>query len=175
MKTNNFKLVNYFDALINNLDFAIETAINDNQLDKVIVASLNKQRDTLLAEIDHAQAYNLRALADLDIKPYEQLSDADLFQKFCFFIKLPKKQKIKTPQPKLDTNKELEKYEMKKLIEQEIGLVLIITDKFLTSGQIRRFQFLFNSFYEMSKEEEEDEDLKFDSKLFFEDHKSNVI
>jgi hypothetical protein len=107
------RISDYFDSLISKIDVVVESKVAKNQLDTNLLSKLNKQRDDFIKEINYVQAYNLRALSDLDSKPNEELSNDELFPKFCFVIKVPEK-----------------------FSQNEIGLRLIVTDKYLTECQI---------------------------------------
>jgi hypothetical protein len=125
------KLCEYFDSLIHRLDLAVETAIIDNRHDEDLINELNKQRDAFLNEIRRVQAYNLRALSDLNTKPGEELSYDELFAKFCFFIKVFN-----------DQDRLAHSYD--DLAGVEINLRLIVTDKYLTEAQIKCYEAVYN-------------------------------
>jgi hypothetical protein len=131
MNANKIKLSNYFDNLINKLDLAVETTIKDYHFDDDLTAQFNNLRDVFLNEIRYVQSYNFRALADFQIKPDEEITNDELFPKFCFFIKLVPK-------------REEQLVACEHLPGEEIGLRLIVTDKYLTQGQIECFQEVFN-------------------------------
>jgi hypothetical protein len=131
---NKIKLIKYFDDLISELDLRVETAISNNCHDENLIAGFNKQRDVFINEIRYVEAYNLRSLADLNPEQENELINDDLFSKFCFFIEFVERNKDQI-------------YSYDKLVEQEIGLRLIITDKYLTKDQIRCFEVLFNHQY----------------------------
>jgi hypothetical protein len=128
---NKLRIVEYFDGLINKLDKNVETAIKDNHRDDDLIARLNKQRDEFIKEIRSVEADNMSALKELNVSPSDKLSDDKLFPKFCFFLKFPEK-----------IEKQMYCYE--ELVEQEIGLKLIVTDKYLSEGQVECFEAMFN-------------------------------
>jgi hypothetical protein len=121
----------YHDELISKLDLAVETAIANNHLDENLRDGLNKHRDAFISEIRGVEAYNLRSLADLKHEHDNELGNDDLFSKFCFFIELP-----------ILNQRQVDSYD--KLAEQEIGLRLIVTDKYLNESQISCFEASFN-------------------------------
>jgi hypothetical protein len=82
---NKIRLIKDFDDLISELDFRVETAISNNRHDENLVAGFNKQRDAFINEIRYVEAYNLRSLADLNPEKDNELTNDDLFAKFCFF------------------------------------------------------------------------------------------
>jgi hypothetical protein len=120
MLKNKIRISEYFDKLISKIDLAVETRAAKNQLDTSLLTSLNKQRDDFIKEINYVQAYNLRALSDLDSKLGEEISNEELFPKFCFVVEVPES-----------------------LARNEIHSRLIVTDTFLTEGQILCFEELF--------------------------------
>jgi hypothetical protein len=131
MNQGSIRLCNYFDKLINRLDLVVETAIRDNYHDKNLENEFNKQRNEFIKEIREVEAYNLTFISNMNLKPGKVLTDKDLFSKFCFFIEF------------LQTEKK-QVFNYDDLVSQEIGLRLIATDKYLTEGQIKYFENLFN-------------------------------
>jgi hypothetical protein len=123
------KLYEYFDGLINRLDLAVETAILENLHDESITNELNKQRDAFLEEIRDVQAFGLKAISDLSTEPGKELTNKELFPKFCFLIQISDDQEI---------------YTHEKLVELELGLKLIVTDTYLTEGQIKCYENFLN-------------------------------
>jgi hypothetical protein len=73
---------------------------------------------------------DLKAISNREIKSNEELSNEDLFPKFCFFVKTERAR---------DSD-----YIHDNLIGEEIGLLLIVTDKYLSEGQIRCFEYVIN-------------------------------
>jgi len=140
MIKNRVRLSGYFDDLVYRLDVLVETFINENYYDANLTCNLNKQRDAFLHEIRSVEEFNLKALSDSNIEPGQELSDKKLFPKFCFFIQLSKRQTKQT-------------YKYDELIGQEFSLRLIVTDKYLTEGQIKCYENLVNSF-QASKEKD---------------------
>jgi hypothetical protein len=131
---NKIKLVKHFDELISRLDLVVETALTNNRHDENLIARFKKHRDAFINEIRYIEAHNLRSLSDL--KPQEDTEPIDLFAKFCFFIGFHERKNKKAT------------FDYDKLVEQEIGLRLIVTDKYLTEGQIKCFEALFNRIHE---------------------------
>jgi hypothetical protein len=131
MSSYKIKICDYFDALINRLDLVVETAIIDNNHDQKLIDQLNHMRNVLLNEIRYIQAYNLRALSDLNTNQEDaELTNEDLFPKFCFFVELP------------ETSCE-RAYSYMDLVGSEISLRLIVLDKYLTEAQIKRYKSVF--------------------------------
>jgi hypothetical protein len=97
-----------------------------------MLAGLIRQRVAFINEIRHVEAYNLRALVDLDTaKPKtEELKYEDLFRKFCFFVEF-------------ENRREKRMFNCENLVESTIGLRLIVTDQYLSEGQIQCFRNLF--------------------------------
>jgi hypothetical protein len=125
------KIIEYFDKLVNKLDLAVEMAIYQNCYDEQFKCGLNKQRDAFLAEIKDVQDFNLKALSSRDIRPDQELSNEDLFPKFCFFIEYIKKKN--------------EIIEIDQQVAEEIDLRLIVSDKYLTEEQIECYDRVFNT------------------------------
>jgi hypothetical protein len=148
MSKNKIRISEYFEALINKIDLVVETRAADNQLDTNLLTTLNKQRDDLIKKINYVQAYNLRVLSDLDKNTDQELNNEDLFPKFCFVVQVPES-----------------------LAKKQISFRLIVTDKYLTEGQIECFEELFcfkmfkSSMYEY----------KLGTKFFFENIRTQVI
>jgi hypothetical protein len=81
MFKNKVKISDYFEALINKIDLAVETRTAKNQLDTDLLTKLNKQRDDFIQEINYVQDFNLKALSEyLVTKPDEELRNEELFQ-----------------------------------------------------------------------------------------------
>jgi hypothetical protein len=131
MNKNKIKIVDYFAGLINQLDLKVETLLIENELDENLTSCINKLRDTFINEIRYVEAYNLRSLSDMEIGPDEALTESDLFTKFCFFIKHVEKKEKKT-------------FYINQLAEQEIGLRLVVTDRYLDNLQIKCCETLVN-------------------------------
>ncbi len=138
------KIAEYFDVLINKLDVAVETSTYKNCNDQELIYGLNRQRDAFLAEINQVQEFDLRALSEKVIKPDQEVSDEDLFAKFCFFIKY-------------DQSKSKETIEIDQQVAKEIGLRLIVTDKYLTRRQIEFYEKVFDSILPIDKSTERKE------------------
>ena len=66
MNKNKFRLHEYFDTLVSRLDLAVETAISENHHDVNLMNELNNKRDAFINEIRDVQAFNLKALSDLN-------------------------------------------------------------------------------------------------------------
>jgi hypothetical protein len=130
MATYKLKIAEYFDALVNRLDMAVETSINRNCYNEQLKCEHNKQRDAFLAEINQAQDFNLRALSKKEIAPNQKLGNEDLFAKFCFFIDYVQKNN--------------ECINLEQQVSENIGLRLIVTDKYLTEEQIKCYDEVFN-------------------------------
>jgi hypothetical protein len=122
------RLSEYFDDLISELDFAVETSIANNIKNEEFTSKLNAQREVFLKEIDQVKAFNLKLISAREIEADE------LFPQFCFFIS------INYDEIKREMNHE-------DLISEEIGLVLFVTDKYLSAGQISCFENTFNYLY----------------------------
>jgi Leucine-rich repeat (LRR) protein len=125
------KIAEYFDVLANKLDLVVEASTDQNCYDKELISGLNKQREAFLSEINECQDFNLKALSNKEIKPDQELNNEDLFPKFCFFIEYVKKKN--------------DSIEIDQQVAEEIGLRLIVTDKYLTEGQIECYEKVFNS------------------------------
>ncbi len=131
MNNYKIKICDYFDALINRLDLVVDTAIIDNNHDQELIDQLNHMRNVFLNEIRYIQAYNLRAVSDLNADTQDtKLTNEDLFPKFCFFVELP------------ETSNE-RAYFYNDLVRSENGLRLIVTDKYLTEAQIKCYKSVF--------------------------------
>jgi hypothetical protein len=128
MNKNKFRIQDYFDTLISRLDLAVETAISENHYDVNLINELNNKRDAFINEIRDVQAFNLKALSDLNTEPHRELTNSELFPKFCFLIQIRSDQT----------------YTYEKLAEQEFGLKLIVTDMYLTEAQIKCYAEYFN-------------------------------
>jgi hypothetical protein len=128
MNQNKLRLCAYFDKLINGLDLKVEHSILENNRDECYVAAINKKRDEFINEIRHVEAYNLRALSDnTDMKQGEVLSDEELFPKFCFFTRV-------------DFRNEKALFNYDSCVSEDIGLILFVTYRYLSQGQIRCFE-----------------------------------
>jgi hypothetical protein len=122
MNSNNkLKVCEYFDNLINRLDLVVETLISKSSDDPGLVDKFNKQRDEFLKEIRDVEAFNLRSTSGMHIKLGEVLTEQELFPKFCFFVEHAREK-----------------------VDLEIGLRLIVSDKFLSEGQIKSYETFFN-------------------------------
>ena len=75
------KICDYFDKLINKVDFVVEISIIDNQHDEDLISSLNKKREAIITEIRQVEAFNLKVLSIDSISPDEKPNDKDLFKK----------------------------------------------------------------------------------------------
>jgi Leucine-rich repeat (LRR) protein len=126
------KLYEYFDSLINQVDLAVETAISENYHNEKLINVLNWLRDVLLHEIRNVQAINLKALSNLDTETHKELTNEELFPRFCFLIHT-------------SPGRMRQKYENDRLPLQEFGLVLIVTDMYLTEGEIKCYTECFNA------------------------------
>jgi hypothetical protein len=135
MAEKKLKIIEYFDKLVSKLDLAVERSIYQNCYDEELISGLNKQRDAFINDIHQVQDFNLRVLSDKPIKADQELSDEDLFPKFCFFIEYFEK-----------TNDSI--IELDQLVAEEIGFRLIVTDKYLTDGQIECYN-KFSNFNNM--------------------------
>jgi hypothetical protein len=129
MSKHKLEICEYFDRLINRLDFIVETALAENFWDEELKSGLNSQREAFLAEIRQVEAFNLSALNSNK----EPANTGDLFPIFCFFIQI---------QP--GKNRKTLTFNYNKLVETEIALKLIVTDKYLTDEQIKCYENLFN-------------------------------
>jgi hypothetical protein len=148
------KICDYFDKLINKVDFVVEISIIDNQHDEDLISSLNKKREAIITEIRQVEAFNLKVLSIDSISPDEKPNDKDLFKKFCFFIESTSS----------SSTREKETYNYDELAEQEIGLKLIVTERHLTEDEITCFKEVYYSNHE-SKERPFNHNLIFHSNL----------
>jgi hypothetical protein len=67
----------------------------------------------------------------MDIRPSQVISDEELFPKFCFFVEF-------------DLIQPNSQFFCDQLVSEEIGLRLIMTDRFLSEDQIKCFDNLSN-------------------------------
>jgi hypothetical protein len=126
----------YFDDLIIELDIHVETLIQANHRDEELVAKINKLRQEFIEQIRECAEYNLEHL-----EGKSNLSDEDMFKKFCFFIR------VESDVYRTETIHEDEycmgyEYSLinKDGLDSLIELRLVVVDKYLTSGQIECFQ-----------------------------------
>jgi hypothetical protein len=167
MSKHKLKICEYFDNLIGKIDEIVETVIACNHHDAQLVDAFNKQRDLFLDEIRHAQTFNLNALPELKPTQSENLKISDLFPKFCFLIKHDPRDDSSSREKKIiriSDEKKIMFYHAD-IPKLELGVKLIVTDMYLTDGQIKCFENLFNhSFY-----------TEIDKDLFFEKNQKYVI
>jgi hypothetical protein len=106
MNQNKQRLWDYFDKLVNLV----------NRVD-----GFDNYRDELIKEIRDVETYNLISLSGVNTKPKEALSNARLFQKFCFLVETSSEDRL-APKSRL-----------------------IVTDAYLSEAQIKCFQTFMNS------------------------------
>jgi hypothetical protein len=119
MSISKYRLVisEYFDNLVSEIDFQTETAIRKNNQDDLRTKELNQRREIYLKAIRESEQVNLKHLNEILALSLEALKDLkdqalieSLLSEFCYFIRY------------------------KRIYR------LIITDKFYTSKQMKKFE-----------------------------------
>jgi hypothetical protein len=120
----------YFDWLIRKLDLIVETLMSESFADNKLIAKYNDYRSAFIKEIHKAQALNERVLSNRNNSHKEEVKIDDLFPHFCFFI---------NESPKKGMNE----FTCENSVAKDIGLRLVVTDKYLTKAQVECFENLF--------------------------------
>jgi Leucine-rich repeat (LRR) protein len=131
------RLNHYFDSLARDANLKADNELNVYKNNEEFSSKINAKREAFLAEIRQCEEFNLQALQGNSKKDDQEITNEQLFTKFCFLTRKPTQRKIDRSifQEDDESGQDEDFY-----AEQQ----LVLLDKYLSPGQIKCFKASLN-------------------------------